>query len=53
MDIARSDNGFTHFFSELNYLLIKCAQLIIIRSKPLSHEEGIVADGLYLKIIIE
>ena len=53
MDVAGGHHGDVQFIAKGEYFAVEVAQALFVLDRALAHEEGVVADGLYLQIVVE
>ena len=53
VDVAGGHHGDVQFIAKGEYFAVEVAQALFVLHRALAHEEGVVADGLYLQIVVE
>ena len=53
MDVAGGHHGDVEFIAKGEDPAVDVAQALFVLHRALAHEEGVVADGLYLQIVVE
>ena len=53
MNVTGCDNGLSKLVAERNYLAVKLAQTLLVGDNLLSYKKRVVADRLYLEVVIK